>query len=360
MDKPNRGNTIKIKLNGESQPFTEEPIKVEQESSKDSFTKVINVDDDFNDHDVFLETAASKESIDESFDWIIPESAENDIQEYKVISSQNQKKGGKKKTASFTTFSMKHNGGVLKSIIVTAVFAILIGTSFGVLMLKLVISENSKPAVTEPVVVDKGSDKGSEEATGGKGSSVVLGAQTAFIVQGGAFTTKDAASSAANQAKGKGLPAQTLSMSEKEYLFLGVADSIETAKALGAQYKADGFEDVFSKQLPISEKAVSDINETEKSFLEAASTIYQQLSKVTSNAIVSGNISSEASKEVAGFGDQLSQSADKLKNEKVKSLNKELSSAFESIETFQEKKSKYSLVKAQQHLLNYLSIYYSL
>jgi stage II sporulation protein B len=360
VDKPNRGNTIKIKLNGESQNFTEEPIKKDQESSKDSFTKVIDIDEDFNDQDVYLETAAAKDSIDESFDWIIPESAENDIQEYKVISSQNQKKGTKKKPASFTTFSMKRNGGVLKTIIVTAVFAILIGTSFGVLMLKLVISENSKPAVTGPVVVGKGSGE-NQGATGGKrSSSIVLGAQTVFIVQGGAFTTKDAATSAASQAKGEGLPAQTLSMSGKEYLFLGVADSIETAKALGAQYKADGFEDVFSKSLPITEKTVSDINETEKSFLEAAPAIYQQLSKITSNAIVSGSISSEASKDVTGFDNQLSQSGDKLKNEKVINLNKELSSALGKVEVFQEKKKKDSLVEAQQHLLNYLSIYYSL
>ncbi|MDQ1001336.1 stage II sporulation protein B [Neobacillus niacini] len=360
MDKPNRGNTIKIKLNGESQTFSEEPIKKEQESSKDSFTKVIDIDEDFNDQDLFLETAAAKDSIDESFDWIIPESAENDIQEYKVVSSQNQKKGTKKKPASFTTFSMKSNGGVIKSIIVTAVFAILIGTSFGVLMLKLVISENSKPAVTEPVVVGNGSGEDTE-ATGGKSSnSIVLGAQTVFIVQGGAFTTKDAASSAASKAKEEGLPAQTLSMSEKEYLFLGVADSIETAKEIGAQYKADGFEDVFSKQLPIAEKTVSDISEAEKSFLEAAPAIYQQLSKVTSNAIVSGNISSEASKEVTAFEDQLNQSADKVKNEKVKTLNKELSSALEKVEAFQENKKKDRLIEAQQHLLNYLSIYYLL
>jgi stage II sporulation protein B len=359
VDKPNRGNTIKIKLNGESQTFTEEPIKKEQESSKDSFTKVINIDEDFNDQDVFLETAAAKESVDESFDWIIPESAGNDIQEYKVVSSQNQKKGGKKKPASFTTFSMKRNGGVLKSIIVTAVFAILIGTSFGVLMLNLVISEHSKQAVTEPVVVDKGTNKGSETA-GTKGSSIVLGAQTAFIVQGGAFSTKEAATDGSSQAKGKGAPAQTLAIDGREFLFLGVADSIESAKQLEGHYEANGFDDVLSKQIPIAEKTVLDINETEKSFLEAASAIYQQLSKITSNAIVSGSISSEASKEVAGISDQLSQSADKLKNEKVKNLNKELSSALAGVETFQEKKSKDSLVEAQQHLLNYLSIYYSL
>ncbi|KGM45554.1 hypothetical protein P9D43_07055 [Neobacillus niacini] len=357
MDKPNRGNTIKIKLNGENQTFTEEPIKKEQESSKDSFTKVINIDEDFNDQDVFLETAAAKDPIDESFDWIIPESTENDIQEYKVVSSQKQKNGEKKKTATFTTFSMKRNGSVLKSILVTAVFAILIGTSLGVLMLKLVISENSKPAVTEPVVVDKGTDKGSD-VTAGKGSSIAIGAQTVFIVQGGAFSTKDAASGAANEAKGKGTPAQTLTMNDKEFLFLGVTDSIENAKKMEGHYEANGFDDVLPKQIPIAEKTVSDINETEKSFLEAAPAIFQQLSKVTSNAIVSGNISSEASEEVTAFGEKLT--GEKLKNEKVKNLNKELSSALKSVEAFQEKKKKDSLVEAQQHLLNYLSIYYSL
>ncbi|MEH6993661.1 hypothetical protein V7075_13265 [Neobacillus drentensis] len=358
MDKPNRGNTIKIKLNGETQTFSDEPIKKEQESSKDSFTKVITIDEDSDGQDGFLETAAAKESIDESFDWIIPESSDNDIKEYKVVSSLNPKKGGKKKPVSFSTFSTKRNGGVFKSILVTAVFAILIGTSFGVLMLKLVISENSKPVVTEPVVEDKGSDKDSE-ATGGKNSSIVIGAQTAFIIQGGAFTTKDAATDAASQAKGKGLPAQTLNMDDKEFLFLGVADSIETAKTLGAKYKANGFEDVFSKQISIAEKTVSDINESEKGFLEATPVIYQQLSKVTSNAIASGSISSDASKEVTSLADQLNQSGG-LKNDKVKNLNVELSSALEKVEAFQEKKNEDSLIEAQQHLLNFLSIYYSL
>lgn len=358
MDKHNRGNTIKIKLNGETQTFSDEPIKKEQESSNDSFTKVITINEDSSEQDGFLETAAAKESIDESFDWIIPESSDNDIKEYKVVSNQKSNKGGKKKPVSFSTFSTKRNGGVFKSILVTAVFAILIGTSFGVLMLKLVISDNSKPAVTEPAEVEMGSDKGSE-ATGGKSSSIVIGAQTAFIVQGGAFSSKDAATGAANEAKGKGAPAQTLTMNEREFMFLGVADSIETAKQMESHYEANGFDDVLPKQIPIAEKTVKDINENEKGFLEAAPAIYQQLSKVTSNAIVSGSISSEASKEVTSLGDQLKQSAD-LKNEKVKNLDAELSSALEKVEAFQEKKNEDSLIEAQQHLLNFLSVYYSL
>lgn len=106
MDKPNRGNTIKIKLNGETQAFSDEPIKKEQESSKDSFTKVITMDEDSDGQDGFLETAAAKESIDESFDWIIPESSDNDIKEYKVVSSLNPKKVGKRSLFRFQLFHL--------------------------------------------------------------------------------------------------------------------------------------------------------------------------------------------------------------------------------------------------------------
>ncbi|WP_139185570.1 hypothetical protein [Bacillus sp. OK048] len=362
MDKPNRGNTIKIKLNGETQTFSEEPIKKEKESTKNSFDKVIIIDEDFNEQELFLETAAAKEPIDESFDWIIPESAEQDIQEYKIVSSHNQKKGGSKRPVTFSTFSKKRNGSLVKSILVTILFAVLIGTSFGVLMLKLVNNDNSKPAVVEPVVVNKGAEKGSDkgsENTGGKSTSVVLGAQTVFIVQGGAFSNKEKALEGANQAKGKGAPTQTIAMSEKEFLFLGVADSFETAKQMEGYYEANGFDDVLPKQIPIAEKTVSDINESEKGFLEDSPAMFQQLAKVTANAIVSGSISAEASKEVTSLVDKLKSSGE-LKNEKVKTLNAELSSALEKVKAFQEKKNKTSIVEAQQHLLNFLSTYYSL
>ena len=38
----------------------------------------------------------------------------------------------------------------------------------------------------------------------------------------------------------------------------------------------------------------------------------------------------------------------------------ELSSALEKVEAFQDKKNKTSLIEAQQHLLNFLTVYYSL
>lgn len=356
MDKSNRENTIKIKINGENQSFEEASV----EKSNDEFTKVIQIDPEYIDQDSLLETAAAQESTDESFDWIIPESSDNEIAEYKIAGTKKSNKSPKKKPAAFSNLSFKRNGGPLKSIILTAVFAVLIGTSFGVLMLKLVITDGSKPAVTEPETVDKGTDngtnKGSEEKPAGNTNSAVIGTQTVYVVQGGAFTSKDKAKDGATQAKGKGAPAATVGISEREHLFIGVADSTESAKELSGYYKENGFEEPFAKTLPIEEKSVSDLNESEKGFLEASVSAFQELSKVTASAISASNISDESIKAVTALEEQINKNADKIKNEKVKNLQGELSSAAKKAKS----KDKDSHVEAQQHLLNFLSVYYSL
>jgi stage II sporulation protein B len=363
VDKPTKGNnTIKIKLNGESQNFKEEPIKSQKESTNDSFSTVIKINKDFNEQDGFRETAAGQESMEESFDWIIPESAESDIEEYKIVSSsQKPKKTGTKKSLSFLTFSKKRNGSFIKSIVTTAVFAVLIGTSFGVFMLNLFVEDKSNPTVAPPVVeeTETGTDKGGEKAPAGTASAVIP-AQTAFVVQGGVFSSKDAAKEGASLVTGKGAPAQSIEMSGKEYLFLGVADSVETAKELGSHFKANGIEEVFAKQLPIGEKTVSDINETEKGFLEAAPAVFQELSKITSSAILSSSISAETIKTVSGLEDQINQDEAKLTNEKVRSMNVDLKNAVTKIKAFQSSKDSKSLIEAQQHLLTFLTVYYSL
>lgn len=349
MDKPNREQTVKIKINGENQEFKEELT----EKEKNTYTKVIQIDPEYIDHDSLMETAAAQESTEESFDWIIPESPENEVVEYKIANQKKTKGNSKKKPSSFSAISLKRNGGVFKSIIITVAFAILIGISFGVLMLKLFITDGSKPVVTDPVVEDNGGGTSSGDKTPSKTTSAVIGAQTMYVVQGGVFSTKDAAKDGTNQVKADGAPAQTVEISNKEYLFLGVADSIETAKQLSSHYKANGVADAFAKQIPIGEKSVSEISETDKSFLEAAITVFPELSKVTTNTIVTSNISEESLKSISALEEKINQ---KVENEKVKNLQGELTSAVEKAKS----KDKKSHVEAQQHLLNFLAGYYSL
>jgi stage II sporulation protein B len=357
VDKPNKGNTIKIKLNGENQPFQEEQKKNESEARIESTGKVIKIYPNLSESDVFFETAAAQESVDESFDWIIPESSENDIEEFKIASNNSPQKSGLKKLSSFSTNTKKKNERPVGSILISATFAILIGLTIGFIMLKLVITESSDKVTTEPTVVK---EKGVTESktTAGKTTTAVIKQLTTYVIQEGVYSSQEGAKETSTQLTSKGVPSQFVDMNGKHYLFLGVADSIETAKSLGVQYKEKGVKDVFAKPILLDEKKFSDITEKEKTFLEAVPTIYQTLSIATSSALVTKEIPKEASKALAGIKEQLNVSG--IKNEKVKKLKTELASADEKLKGFQKLKDAKSLSEAQQHLLNFLSLYFSM
>ncbi|MBT2697899.1 SPOR domain-containing protein [Bacillus sp. ISL-40] len=357
MDKPNKGNTIKIKLNGETPPQLDVPPK-EVEASIDPIPKVIKINSNLSESDNFMETAAAQESVDESFDWIIPESSENDIEEFKIVPSQSGKKSALPKITTFSSNTKKKNGRPLGTILISAVFAILIGTTIGVVMLKLVITTpTDKTVVTEPTVVtEKPASTTETKTTEGKNSSAAISQVTAYVIQGGVFSSEAGAKETSSSLDSKGIPSQTVEMDGKYFLFLGVADSIEAAKALGGQYKENGIEDVFAKPLLLDEKKFTGVTEKEKTFLKAVPTIYQTLSLTSSSALLTKSLSEDSSKALIEIEEQLKSS---VKNKKLKDLKAELVSANEKLKAFQESKSEKNLSDAQQHLLNFMSLYFS-
>ncbi|MBT2727071.1 SPOR domain-containing protein [Bacillus sp. ISL-75] len=356
MDKPTKGNTIKIKLNGENPPHLDVPPK-EVEASIDPIPKVIKINSNLSESDNFMETAAAQESVDESFDWIIPESSENDIEEFKIVPSQSGKKSALPKITTFSSNTKKKNGRPLGTILISAVFAILIGTTIGVVMLKLVITTpTDKTVVTEPTVVTEKPASTETKTTEGKNSSAAISQVTAYVIQGGVFSSEAGAKETSSSLDSKGIPSQTVEMDGKYFLFFGVADSIEAAKALGAQYKENGIEDVFAKPLLLDEKKFTGVTEKEKTFLKAVPTMYQTLSLTSSTALLTKSLSEDSSKAILEIEEQLKSS---VKNKKLKDLKAELVSANEKLKAFQESKSEKNLSDAQQHLLNFMSLYFS-
>ncbi|WP_144547822.1 SPOR domain-containing protein [Bacillus sp. X1(2014)] len=359
VDKPNKGNTIKIKLNAENPPIQEVPPKEEVETNIDPVPRIIKINTELTESDVTSETAAAQESVDESFDWIIPESSDNEIEEFKIIPSQTSKKTSLPKITTFTSNIKKKNSRPLGSILISAAFAILIGTTIGIVMLKLVItSPSDKTVTTVPTeVTDKPASSTETKTAEAKNTSAASISQlTTYVIQGGVFSSDSGAKETSDNLSAKNVPSETVEMDGKYYLFLGVADSIEGAKALGAQYKENGIEDVFAKPLLLEEKKFSNITDKEKTFLKAVPTIYQTLSLTTSNAVVTKDLSEEASKVLKDIESPLKTS---VKNEKIKDLKAELVSANEKVNAFQESKDEKNLRDAQEHLLNFLSIYFS-
>ena len=356
VDKPNKGNTIKIILNEETKSYQEEATNTDRETSSESFPSVIKIDSNKLESEARLETAAAQETVDdESFDWIIPESSEHVIEEMTIAGNPKTKKPSLPKITSFSINPNKKSNRNILSVVISAVFAILLGTTIGFVMLKLVITGPSNKAGTQtvPTVVEQKGNTTTE-----KTNAVTLEQMTTYVIQGGVFSSKDGAKDTSTEITSKGVPAQLVEMSGKQYLFLGVADSIETAKSLGNEYKADGVADVFAKPLLLDEKELSGLTDQEKGFIKNVPAIYETLSTATSTAILNHSLDGDSSKAITGIEKQLMTSG--LKNEKVKTIKTELTTALNQVKSFQKSKDLKSLTKAQQQLLSFLSTYYSL
>jgi len=360
VDKPNKGNTIKIKLNGETQAYQEEPKKIDPEPSIESAPRVVKIDPNKLDSDVLLETAAAQESADESFDWIIPESFEHDIEEFTIAGTKKTKKPSLPKISSFSTNPKKKKDRNIGSIIISATFAILIGTTIGFVMLKLVTTGPAVKSGTDTTIptVVKETGTSAVDHTGGKTNAITLDQMTTYVIQGGVFSSKDGAKETSTEITSKGVPAKLVEMSGKQYLILGVADSIASAKSLGNQYKAEGVVDVFAKPLLLDQKEISGLNDKDKNFIKNVPAIYETLSLATSTGLLNNTLPEESSKAITEIEKQLKTSG--LKNEKIKTINRELTTAAEKVKSFQKSKDTKSLSQAQQQLLNFLSAYYSL
>ncbi|WP_462412379.1 SPOR domain-containing protein [Neobacillus sp. Marseille-QA0830] len=346
MDKPRKkGNTITVKINGDPKPFQETPKKQEPEANPTPKLKVIKTGASEAEQEVILETAAAQETAEESFDWIIPESSDQNFEEIPA-KSEKTIKSGSKLANPFTPY-FKKNRRPIGSIVTVAFFAILIGTTIGLFMLKLVIVESDDKPVTGTITEEEEKASGTTD-TEDKTSATIKEIAT-YLVQGGIFTSTDSAKDVAAQLKSKGIPAQILEMEGKQYIFLGAGDSLEAAKTLGGQYKADGVKDAFAKPLTIKEKTVSDITESDKEFLESVPAIYQTLTQAITNPSEESLGKAEQSLKTSG-----------LKNEKVQKLKTELSNAHENIQSYQKSKDKKKLNEAQQNLLDFLAQYYSM
>ncbi|MDP4084557.1 MAG: hypothetical protein Q8934_08055 [Bacillota bacterium] len=353
MDKQTSGKIITIKINGEQRSFLEEPVHIKTDEIERDFY----IDSAASSKPI-EETAATQEMVDESFDWIIPEQTENGLTDYPLKPSQKTKKSKGKLYKDVPFGATKKNPIALRSILFSVLFAILIGASFGVVMLKLVVTNHGKGTAVTTNVSNSPVPKDNELTSG---TSATIPSWTSYVVQGGIYSTKDTAIGVANTRIKSGIPAEVIDSEGKNFLFLGVANSIEMAKGMMDSYKKNGVTEVYAKPLIIPEKKIINTNQVEQSFLDSASSTFQILSDITAGAMVNAAIAKESVNSIKTVEGSIVKIDNKqLRNNKVKELKSELVTTIDLIKAYEKSSDLKSVINAQQHLLKYLSIYYSI
>ncbi|KAB7708614.1 hypothetical protein F9802_00185 [Bacillus aerolatus] len=180
--------------------------------------------------------AAEPKKEEEEFQWIFPEETERkeDVLEQYV---------------SLKRPAAKWTAGKLFIIVVSAV---LIGLLLGYAMVKVVTQKEEVPpqAILKEAKVEKEAPAPAAPATPKAAGTPLLPVEMA-VVQGGVFSTKEAAAVMEKQLASKGLPAEVVTQNDQHIILLAASSTVETAKLIGSTYETAGAA-VYAKQTSIA------------------------------------------------------------------------------------------------------------
>ena len=343
VDRPDKEKTITIKINGEHRSYLE--------SKTEPLDKKMDID-----YYSELEAAATKEAEeDDSFDWILPDDHEDEniVTEYKIVKKPTKKKTGVSLISS--KFTRNKSGLFLSPVFIVIFFAIIVGTTFGVIMLKIVttekIVENAEPVNALP--------QPSKE----KSSAIErleLQPLSAYVIQGGVFSNIASAKQMQAENSQKGIPTQIFERDGQAFLYLSVADSIDHAKAIGGQLSSKGVE-VFAKSIIFDEKSLEGLQPAEKNLLGSIHSLYEVLATAATEAavgkVIPDTLIRSAEQQAAAMKNI---EVGQLKNERVLNIYEDLDKALEQLNVYKQSADEKELDKLQHYLLDFLVHYQTL
>ena len=356
-DKPENRKTITIKINGKDRPFHNKEI--ENYSDREefaSFHKERNMDKE---RSVFTEEAAAgSETLieEESFDWILPAKEETNTKEKKTaIPLEKTSKPNIWKNKSGTKKQKKEKSypkGMVASIFFAVFFAVILGTSFGFILLKMVDSEEGIITTTANTITNNNTKSGQTVASTVTATKQEL---TTYIIQHNVFSSEEKAKKDQQQLMEDDIMSQIISVNDNQVVVLGVSSNLNDAKTW--QKQMDGS---YAKEITFPGGEIKNVTEAEKAFIEGAPKLYEAMIVVATDARFNNSVDSDALKQVKDLNATLDKKTiNAFGNKKIKKMAIELSEGASLAARLTSDSSVKEINVVQEHLLAYLAEYTS-
>lgn len=354
-NKKKNDRRISIVLNGKQKPY--------DELAKDELT-----------YSEFLnqENSATKEDESEEFQWVLSEEMKEAASK-KIVDLGERRRDKKKLSAPYwddgksedspkipytkrkkkrrLQFDFKSLPLGLIGIIASA---IVVGVSFGLMMLTIFTGEKAQGTVDTPIETPQAI----APVTTSNGQVPTLGIE---IIQGGAFSIYAKGEEIAQGLKNNGFASVVTKETEPAYLFIGLGLNKEQANAVADIYKASG-QDIYLKPYAVASQATIE-SEEQLNFLQTAVDFYQQLTLLSVNGLTNGGslVTDETFQTLASSKNELALLTNGFAEESrqaiATSFQTELTMALTTIENFSSTNDRSLLWQTQQHLLNGLLLY---
>lgn len=255
LDKPK----VSIKINGIKRSF--------YETTPDKDNQLKNTEDDKKKYGiehkpVYDKPSFAKEEVaaaneEGEFEWVLPKPSQYYREERRkpIMSMGELRQNSNPPNNSIYVSSKQKNNNPFpfKTFLLAIISALVIGTSFGLMVLHLFTDNQQIPTsgTNQPIEVGTTDETDRKEDPVGNADSVTIATVSelsVFLVQGGVYSTADAVTPILEQMKGKGLAGIVLNQEGKYYLFLGIGSSDQAAKTIRTSFEAD-IEGAFVKNL---------------------------------------------------------------------------------------------------------------
>lgn len=293
--------------------------------------------------DAASQTAAAQE---EPFRWILPENTGEQEFIAPVKKNKSAKTVLRKRPLQLKSLFKHHSSG--KRSILSALFiilvAVLVGTAFGLTMLHMVTSEKQGTGtVSEPVFKET-----HENGNTGKFLDI-----TVYVIQGGVFSTEEAAENSVNSLWEKGAPAGMIKMEDRYFVFIGIADNMDRAKKLGNYFAGKGI-DSYAKEIIFYIDEHNSLKNEEIAFLQEALALINRLASVSATGIMTGNVSEDTNQPLSEQVNRWNKiNGHPISRAELKEMKRELEQAVKKWSSL--KDGGENLISIQQHLLNSLA-----
>ncbi|WP_285765542.1 hypothetical protein [Peribacillus sp. SI8-4] len=320
MGKPGKSKGIKIKINGEEKGFADNG-RIEREEA----------------------ASEEQERQDDSFEWILPD----ETNENKIVLVPTPPKKKIPKLIGFGASSRKGSEKrPIKTFLIAVICAVFFGSILGLIAVKTITREKAAVPSAETPISTKAPVEDKKAAV--KGNATQL---KTFLVQGGVFSSEDAARQVQKKILEKQVPAEIFKLEDSYYLFLGSAESLASSKELALFLKSYDV-DVYWKEINLEASGKSQGDEKN---LDKMKTVYASLAEISAAKL--------RGKEATVNREALKKDLNELKAAKVSEgltkMNADLTAAAQSITEFESSKKEDELLKAQASLLDFLLNYQS-
>lgn len=235
--------------------------------------------------------------------------------------------------------------------------AIIVGTSFGLMMLNIFTGDKGEAINVPSVAQELSATVGSVAAAEQKIPTLAV-----EVVQGGAFSLLAKGQETAQAIKDNGFSATLTNTTDPVYLFIGVGLDREQATVIAEQHQANG-QAVYMKPYAATASG-TEATENQTLFMQAGVKLYQQLTLLSVNALADGGslLTAETMAELTAIHQEFQAIKDSFKeNEQQQTLalafQDTLANAYQQLQSFASTKEPASFWQVQQFLLNGLIAY---